>query len=376
MPRILLVTGEASGDLHGANLAREMKVLRPDVELVGVGGPKMQAAGVTLLPGIERLDMIGLPGPAQLRIAAHNYRAITRFLQHTPLDVVVFIDHPGMNLRLARRAKRDGHRVVYYIAPQVWAWRPGRMRLIARVVDRMVVILPFEHALFRGAGVVCDFVGHPLLDVVAPSYDRPELKKRYGLNESAIVLGLLPGSREREVRSLLPILLEATSRLTDLYPGLQPVIAQAASIKDGLIEELSAGSRVKSRIVKDEPNEVMAMSDLLLVASGTATLQAAVVGTPMVIVYRTNRLTYWVARAMIRINCIGLVNIVAGRSIVPELIQHDVTPERVAQEASRLLRDQTAAHEMRDALRAVRESLGDPGASKRAATAVLAECRT
>jgi lipid-A-disaccharide synthase len=376
MPRILLVTGEASGDLHGANLARELKILRPDVELLGVGGSKMETAGVTLLPGIGRLDMIGFPGPAQLRMAVHNYLVITRFLRDTPLDAVVFIDHPGLNLRLARRAKREGHRVVYYIAPQVWAWRPGRMRLISRVVDRMIVILPFEEALFRNAGVPCDFVGHPLLDAVAPSYDRAELRKRFGLEETALLLGLLPGSREREVRSLLPTLLDATAGLTHQHPGLQPLVAQAASIRDGLIEELSAGSSVKPRIIKDQPSEVIAVSDLLLVASGTATLQAAVIGTPMIIAYRVNWLTYWMARMLIRIKCIGLVNIVAGHPIVPELIQHDVTAERLTKEATRLLRDSAASRQMREALRAVRESLGSPGASRRAATVVLAECQT
>ncbi|MGH7230975.1 MAG: lipid-A-disaccharide synthase [Nitrospiraceae bacterium] len=376
MPRILLVTGEASGDLHGANLARELMAIRPDAELVGVGGPKMQAAGIPLLPGIQRLDVMGLPGPAQLRTAAHNYRAITRFLHDQSLDAAVFIDHPGLNLRLARVAKREGHRVIYYIAPQVWAWRPGRMRVIARVVDRMIVILPFEEALFRRGGVACDFVGHPLLDAVAPSYDRPGLRKRYGFQEDGLVVGLLPGSREREVRSLLTIMLDATARLTRLYPGLQPVVAQAASIKDGFIEDLTAGSAVTPRIIKDQPNEVMAVSDVLLVASGTATLQAAVIGTPMVLAYRTNWLTYWIARSLITIKCIGLVNIVAGRPIVPEVIQHEVTPERLTEEAARLLGDQAANRQMRDALRAVRESLGDPGASRRAAALVLAECRT
>ena len=376
MPRILLVTGEASGDLHGANLARELRVLCPTIELVGVGGSKMQAAGVTLLPGIERLDMMGLPGPAQLRTAVRNYAAITRYLRGTSLDAVVFIDHPGLNLRLARTAKRDKHRVIYYIAPQIWAWNPGRIRLISRVVDRMIVILPFEEALFRQAGVPCDFVGHPLLDAMAPFYDRIEIRRRYGFDGSAQLLGLLPGSREREVRSLLPSMLRAARRLTQRYPGIQPVMAQAGSIKDDLIESLSYNHDVKLRVIKDQPNEVMAMSDLLFVASGTATLQAAVIGTPMIIVYRAAWPTYWAARLLIRIRCIGLVNIVAGRLIVPELIQREVTPERLTKEAAHLLQDRDASGRMRDALRVVKASLGTPGASRRAASVVLKECGT
>jgi lipid-A-disaccharide synthase len=334
----------------------------------------MQAAGVALLPGIERLDIIGLPGFRQFIAAARNYRRIRRFLTNETLDAVVFIDHPGLNLRLARAAKAAGHRVVYYIAPQIWAWRPGRIRLISRVIDRMIVILPFEEALFRKAGVRCDFVGHPLLDAMAPSYDRAELRKRFGLEESAVVLGLLPGSREREVRALLPVMLDAATRLALLYPTLEVVVAQASSIPDGMLDRLTAGRRLNLSVIKGKPNEVMAVADLLLVASGTATLQAAIIGTPMVLLYRVSWLTYWIARAVIRINHIGLVNIVAGRTVVPEIIQQDVTAERLTEEVSRLLRDRSAAGQMREAFREVRASLGVPGASKRAAAAVLAEC--
>jgi lipid-A-disaccharide synthase len=375
MPRILLVTGEASGDLHGANLARELKALCPDVDLVGVGGAKMHAAGVSLIPGIRRLDMVGLPGPAQLLTAAYNYRAITRFLAEATLNAVVFIDHPGLNLRLAKAAKQTGHRVVYYIAPQVWAWHPARMQQLSRFVDRLLVILPFEETLFRQAGIACEFVGHPLLDAVASTYDRVALRRRYGVADDAMILGLLPGSREREVRALLQPMLRAAAQLDSLHPGIRPIVAQASSIRDELIEELSDRSGLKPQILKDLPNEVMAMSDLLLVASGTATLQAAVVGTPLVIAYRASWLTYWVARCLIKIDCIGLVNIVAGQRIVPEVIQHDVTPERLAAEASRLLRDRAAFGRMREALHKVRDSLGTPGASKRAATVILRECR-
>ena len=375
MPRILIVTGEASGDLHGANLANAIRTLRPDMEVLGVGGAKMKAAGVTLIHGIERLDVVGILGLAQLRSAIRTYAALTRFLRKESLDVVVFIDHPGMNLRLARVASRAGHRVVYYIAPQIWAWAASRIRLISRVVDRVIVILPFEEALYRRAGVPCDFVGHPLLDAMAPSYDRADLRKRFGFDATTLVIGLFPGSREREVRSLLPIMMQAAARLTRLHPGLQLAAAQAPSIRDGLIEELSAGTDVDVRIIRDQPHEVMTAADLLLVASGTATLQAAVIGTPMVIAYRASPLTYWLARWLVKVDCIGLVNIVAGRRIVPELIQHEATPERLSEEAARLLGDEGAYRTMRAALRAVRESLGAPGASRRAAAAVLAECQ-
>lgn len=374
MPRILIVTGEASGDLHGANLAAALHTLSPGAELYGVGGEKMKAVGVRMIQGIERLDVIGLLGLAQLRQVARTYRAVSRFLRETSLDAVVFIDNPGLNLRLARVAKRAGQRVVYYIAPQIWAWHGSRIKLISRVVDRMIVILPFEQELYRRAGVPCEFVGHPLLDAVAPSYDQSELRKRFGLDGSARVIGLLPGSREREVRSLLPVMLEAAARLSREDPQARFLVAQAASINADLIEQLSAGAKVQVKTLQDQASEVMAASDLLLVASGTATLQAAVIGTPMVLVYRTSWLTYWIARLVIQVPWIGLVNIVAGRSIVPELIQQEATPARLAEEATRLLRDPQAARDTRGALKAVREQLGEPGASKRAAAVVLAEC--
>ena len=374
MPRILIVTGEASGDLHGANLACALRGLCPSVELMGVGRAKMQAAGVALLPGLDRLDLIGMPGYGQLVAAARTYFTLARFLKQTPLDAVVFIDHPGLNLRLARVAKRAGHRVVYYIAPQIWVWHPGRIRLISRVVDHMIVILPFEEELYRKAGVPCHFVGHPLLDSVAPSYDRDELRKQFGIEGSGPVVGLLPGSREREVRMLLPVMLQAAGRLSKLYDGLQFVLAQAASIPTGLIDELLAGTNVAVRVVRDQSSEVMAVSNLLLVASGTATLQAAVVGTPMVLVYRLSWLNYWLIRSVIRVDCIGLVNLVAGRKIVPELIQRDASVERLTEEAARLLGDQDAYDQMCAGLQAVRECLGSPGASRRAAETVLSRC--
>ncbi|MGH7260301.1 MAG: lipid-A-disaccharide synthase, partial [Nitrospiraceae bacterium] len=251
MPRIFIVTGEASGDVHGANLAGAIRALLPDAELVGVGGSRMQAAGVTLLPGLKRTDAMGVTlGLAHLRAAIRNFVALARFLSRTSLDAVVFIDNPGMNLRLARIAKWAGQRVIYYIAPQVWAWAPIRMRLIRRRVDRVIVILPFEEELYRRAGVPCTFVGHPLLDEVAPSYDRDELRKRFGLESSAPVVGLLPGSRESEVRALLPVMLQAAAQLSQRHPGARFVMAQAPSIASELIAALSAGASVHVHVVR------------------------------------------------------------------------------------------------------------------------------
>lgn len=375
MPRILIVTGEASGDVHGANLAKALTALDPDLSLLGVGGSRMRAAGVELVQGISQLDVMGLIGPSSVRPLIHRVLRVRRILQEEPLDLVVLIDNPGLNLHFARIAKKAGRRVVYYIAPQLWAWRPRRMKWIQRRVNHMLVILPFEEELYRQAGVSCTFVGHPLLDEVAPSYDRAELRKRFGFDATGPVIGLLPGSREGEVRALLPIMLQAVAKLAETHPGLQSVVAQAPSIRDGLIEELSPAADMNVRVVRDQANEVMAAADLLLVASGTATLQAAVIGTPLVIIYRASWLTYWIARSLIRVRWIGLVNIVAGRGIVPELIQQEATPSRLSEEATRLLSDEVSYNEMRTAMRGVRASLGAPGASQRAAAVILKECQ-
>ncbi|MGA6826602.1 lipid-A-disaccharide synthase [Nitrospira sp. NS4] len=375
MTKVLIISGEASGDLHGANLARALKELDPAVTLVGVGGAAMKAAGVRLVEGFGHLDIMGMIGLSALRAVIKRFAAMRRLLRSEPWDAVVFIDNPGLNLRYAWFAKAAGLRVIYYIAPQVWAWRPGRMKYIQQRVDHVMVILPFEPELYHRVGLPCTFVGHPLLDAVAPHYDRPSLRVRFRLKSGGTVVALLPGSRAREVQSLLPTLLEAAERLARDRPDTQFILAQASTISDDLLQPLLQQSAVPVTVVKEQASEVMAVSDLVLVASGTATLQAAVVGTPMVLLYRTDRLTYRLARLLIRVQWIGLVNLVAGRSVVPELIQDEATGERLYEEARRLLEDRAAYDEMKRALAAVKASLGEPGASSRAAQVVLNACR-
>jgi lipid-A-disaccharide synthase len=375
MPRILIVTGEASGDLHGANLARAILALDPSARLVGIGGAGMRAAGVSLVAGVPQLDVMGLIGLSAVRAVIQRVRAIRRVIKAESWDLVVLIDNPGLNFHFAKIAKAAGRRVLYYIAPQVWAWRPGRMKWMQRRVDHVVVILPFEEALYRRANVKCTFVGHPLLDAVSAGYDRVALRRRFSLNESAPVVGLLPGSRKGEIAMLLPVLLETAAKLAAEEPKTQFVLAQAASIDDNLVQSLVAKSPVPVRVEKDLASEVMAVSDVLLIASGTATLQAAVVGTPMILLYKTTPMTYRLARWLVRVKWIGLVNLVAGRPVIPEIIQDDATADRLYREVRRLLTDQEAYTAMKRSLAEVRHSLGEPGASLRAAKVVLAECR-
>lgn len=377
MPRILIVTGEASGDLHGAHLVKALKALAPDLQIVGIGGASMRAAGAEVVQDIPQLDVMGLIGLSAVKAMLQRVSRIRTLIKRERWDLVVLIDNPGLNFHFARVAKASGLKVLYYIAPQVWAWRRGRMRWIQQRVDHVVAILPFEEPLYKKAGVRCTFVGNPLLDEVAPTYDRDALRRQFGLTDDGPVIGLFPGSRKAELLEHVPLLLETVKRLVERHPTMQFVLAQASSVQDQFLADLLKNSPVPIKVFRNLASEVMAASDLLVVKSGTSTLQAAVVGTPMILFYRApSWVTYRLARLLIRVPWIGLANLVAGRGIVPELIHDEATPERLAHEALRLLTERRAYDEMKAALRSVREALGAPGASHRAAEAVLAECRS
>jgi lipid-A-disaccharide synthase len=375
MSRILIVTGEASGDLHGAHLALALKKIDPTVQILGVGGHHMALAGVELLPGITRIDAIGLVGFSQIRAGLANLLFLRSFLKHNSLDAVVCIDSPGFNLRLARIAHNLGHRVIYYIAPQIWAWAGRRIKLIKRVVHHVIVILPFEEPLYRQAGVPCTFVGHPLLDSMTLLPPAHQLEQTLGLTPSRPILGLLPGSRETEVQLLLPVMLETAEALRLQYPDLQCIIGQAPSISQEQLQEVIGRFSIPAKILPACPNEVMSISDVLLVASGTATLQAALVGTPMVMIYRVSRLTYAVSKLVLKVPFIGLVNLVAGKKVVTELLQDEVVSSRLKEEVLRIFNDKDFVREMKANFQSIRELLGSPGASERAAKIVLDECQ-
>jgi lipid-A-disaccharide synthase len=373
MPKILLVTGETSGDIHGAHLALALQKLDPAIELIGVGGSRMAAAGVSLLPQVDRVDAMGVPGIGQLMKGWRTLRTLSRYVQQERFDVIILIDSPGLNLRLAKSAAKLSQNIVYYIAPQVWAWGSRRLKLIRKVVNHVLAILPFEEAYFQKAGIACTYVGHPLLDELSSSYEKEDERQRLGLDPEGLVIGLLPGSRVREVQDVLPTLLKSVQQIRDQYPVLQVLLAQAHSLPDSVIFELLGDFGPQVKVVKGQPNEVMAASDLLLVTSGTATLQAALIGTPMVVVYRTSPLTYLIAQWLVKIPHISLVNILAGKEIVPEMIQNRMTPDRIAQETLKILTDADRRDAMKQGFQTIRTSLGGPGASKRAAEFILAE---
>ena len=375
LPRILIITGEASGDLHGANLALALRAQAPGLAILGVGGSRMRAAGVDLVQDIGHLDVIGLIGLSAVRTLARRILTIRRILQQGSLDLIVLIDNPGLNFHFARIAKQAGLRVVYYIAPQIWAWRPRRMRWMQRRVDHVLVVLPFEEELYRQAGVPCSFVGHPLMDDVAESYDREKVRAAYGLPRDACVLGLLPGSRTREIKDLLPVFLKAARLLQQEGRPIRLILAVADTVSQEAIKRACDEAGLDVRLVPRDPNGVMAAADLLFIASGTATLQAAIIGTPMVIAYKHSWFIYLLARLLVRVRSIGLANIVAGRPFIPELIQHQATPARLAEEAKRILDDASCREWMRTEMARVRALLGSPGASARAAAVVLEQLR-
>jgi lipid-A-disaccharide synthase len=373
---IMLSAGEASGDLHGATMCRALRALDPRIRLIGMGGPRMAGAGVEILAdptahaAVGTIEAIGrVPG------LYRAYKILVRRLREARPNVMVLIDFPEFNLRLARQARRAGVPVVYFIPPQLWAWRRGRIRQMARRVTQVLAAFPFEKSLYEEAGVSVEFVGHPLLDVVPSDLDRMKTRQRLGVGERQTLVGLLPGSRRQEVGRLLPPMLDAAARLAGSDGRRCFTLGLAASVDRGLVTDLLARASEAGgpavEVVEGLTHEVMAGADVLLIASGTATLEAALLGAPMVVCYRVSRLTEAVARLLTRSQWISLPNIVAGRGAVPELLQDEVSGARLALEAERLLVDPLAATAQRAAFKEVRSRLGEPGVGTRAARAVL-----
>lgn len=371
--RILIVAGEASGDLHGGRLVEALRHLDPRLTLEGMGGDGMQAAGVRLLADARETAVVGLTELWEKRRALRA--ALERLRDHLRRvrpALLICIDFPDFNLLLARTAHRLGIPVCYFISPQVWAWRRGRIRVIRRLVRKMLVLFPFEEALYRGAGVDVAFVGHPLLDVLAQAPSREASRAALGVDGGASVLGLLPGSRQAEIRRHLPLLLHAAARLRARRPDLVVLLGAAPALDPCRVEAEAAAASVPVRVVRGRTHEVMRAADLLLAVSGTVTLEAAILGTPMVITYRMATLSWLLARLLVRVRFIGLPNLVAGDGIVPELIQFAATPERLEAAAREILDSPERQGQMRAALAEVRARLGAPGAALRAAKAVLA----
>ena len=376
---LMVVAGEASGDLHGATLCRALAALAPERPLIGMGGERMAAAGLQRLADVTAAAIIGGAeafGPLPTLWAA--WRRLKAALRGpTPPAALVLIDFPEFNLRLARVARRAGIPVVYFIPPQVWAWRPWRVEAIRRRVSLVLTVFPFETALYRRAGARAEFVGHPVLDALAGAPSKSEARRRLGFAADDLVIGVLPGSRAQEIGHTLPVLRAAAARIAAVQPGARFVMALAggdgARAAPGTNGSVAATSEAGPAmpVVRGQTYAAMRAADLLLVTSGTATLEAALLGTPMVVCYRFSRVSEVWVRALVRVPWISLPNIVLGRAVVPELYQRAFTPERVADTALSLLAEPAAQAAQRQAFAELAGMLGEPGVGLRAARHIV-----
>jgi lipid-A-disaccharide synthase len=368
----MISCGEPSGDLYAGALAVEIRRRQPDAAIFGLGGQRLMAGGGELLADYRGLSVTGLV--EAIRVVPKSFSVLNRLVQAARSEqpqALVAIDFPDFNFRLASAVKKLGIPIIYYISPQLWAWRSSRMRVIKRIADRVLVIFPFEEQIYREAGVPVEFVGHPLVDLARAQEPRDSFLGELRLDPSRPIVALLPGSRPNEVERLLPVMGAAVKQISTRLPGVQFVIARAPSLDDGLFSNVEWDS-VKPVLVLARTDDVLAIANVVITASGTATVQAALHGRPMVVIYKLSPLSYRIGRRFVHVDDVAMVNLIAGRRIVPELIQEECTPERIAAEILSLLTDAPRADAMRAALSEVRGKLGRPGASGRAAEAVLA----
>ncbi len=375
----MLSCGEASGDLYAGALVRELRALAPDTRVFGLGGGQFAEAGGELIADYRGHTVTGLAEVLmQLPRTYALYRTLVATARARRPDVFVAIDFPDFNFKLAQALHASGIPVVYYVGPQLWAWRPGRLKTLQRFVDRVLPIFPFEEKLYRDAGIPVEFVGHPLIDLATATEPRARFLHAQRLAADAPTVALLPGSRPNELHAILPGMMEAAERIRARVSGAQFVLARAPRLADALLEparQVRARGALPLAIVEGRADDVLAASDVVLTASGTATVQTALHERPMVIVYRLSPLTYAVGRPFVKIDTFGMVNLVAGKRIVPELIQHGFPPEAAADEVVALLQDAPRREAMIAEIREVKRKLGGSGASRRAAEAVLRAAR-
>jgi lipid-A-disaccharide synthase len=370
-PRLLVSSGEPSGELYAAQLVQHLRALEPGLEVFGLGGDRLRAEGATLVAHIRDLAVVGLYEVLKhLRHLRGVFRRVLDEVDRDPPRAAVLVDYPDFNLRLARELHRRGIPVVYFVSPQIWAWRKGRIRGIRETVAKMLVIFPFEEALYRDAGVPVTFVGHPLVDLVGPVEGRADFLRGLGVSPGQDVVAVLPGSRPQEIAHNLPGLAGAVALLHARRPDLQFLLPVAPSIDAAQLAPALRGLPV--RLVADGARPVLAACRAAIVASGTATVEAALLGAPMVVVYRLSALTHFLGRRLIQVPHVAMVNLIAGRRAVPELIQGDFTPERVADEVMAILPDGPRRAAMLQDLEEVRTRLGPGGASRQAAGEVYA----
>ena len=372
MKKVMIVAGEASGDLHGANLVREVKHHDPSVSFYGLGSTRMREAGVHLIADAAHISVVGATEVLSDILAIYRiYATLKRLLKEERPDLLVLVDFPGFNIRLGAIAKKLGIPVVYYISPQVWASRKGRIKKIAKMVTAIIVVFPFEVDLYRDVGVDVRYVGHPLTDVVKSEYTQAEARSALGLDPARRTIALLPGSRRKEIVNLLPDMLGASEILLKRFPDLQFLLPVAHTLEPDFVKGYLDRSKVPVRMIAGRGHDALRASDTAIVTSGTATLETGLMAVPMVIIYRVSGFSFFLARLVLRIPHVGLVNIVAGKGAVPELLQGNVSPEKIADALIPILSDSATYAGIRNDLLALRAELGEGGASARAAAVIL-----
>ena len=366
--KIMFSAGEASGDMHGANLAKALRQLDPTIELIGMGGTQMEGAGVRIVYDIQHLGFIGV---GEIIKKIPFFFKLRDFLLETmekeKPDVVVLIDYPGFNMRLMKKIKELGIPVVYYILPTIWAWNKSRGPVIAKYADLAISMFPFERDLYQNIGANVIYAGHPLLDTVHATMSRAERQAYFGLDPATKTILLMPGSRMQEVQGLLPTMLGAGKKIAEAVPNVQFLLPRASTIAKEVLQELIAPTGLNVIIGEDHVYDMMALSDAAIAASGTATLETALMELPTLLIYRVNALTYWLAKLLVHVENIGLPNIIMGHRIMPELWQNDVTPTHVADVMIPILTDPARHEELKASMADVRHTMGEPGAIGRIA---------
>jgi len=367
--KIMIVAGEASGDLHGSFLVREMLAINPSLHFYGIGGNKMKEAGVRLLVSSADIAVVGV---TEVFSKAGTFikiiRKIRKSMDDLKPDLIILIDFPDFNLNIvARAAKKRNIKIFYYISPQVWAWREGRVKQIKRLVDKMAVILPFEVDFYAAHGFTVHYVGHPLRDTVKTEFTQSQARLRFGLSAKQTTIGLLPGSRTAEINRLLPEMLKAAQIISKKIPDAQYILPLADTMDEKNVSEIIAASGLTVKIVREHTYDVIACCDLAIVTSGTATLETGLMGVPMIIIYKISFFSALIGKLIISSKHIGLVNIVAGKMVAPELIQYSANGPHIASEALMILLNEGKKQEMIRELQDIRARLGEPGAARRAA---------
>ena len=368
-PKVMIVAGEASGDLHGAFLVREMLTINPSLQFYGIGGNKMKEAGVQLLAHAADIAVVGVSEVfSKIGTFIKINAGIRKSMDQLKPDLVILIDFPDFNLNIvARAAKKRNIKIFYYISPQVWAWRGGRVQQIKKLVDQMAVILPFEVDFYAAHGFAVHYVGHPLRDTVKTSFTKPQARLRFGLAEKQTTIGLLPGSRTSEINRLLPEILQAAKIIAQKIPDVQYILPLADTLEEKAVSSMIAHSGLNVKIISGQTYDAIGCCDMAIVTSGTATLETGLLGVPMIIIYKVSFFSELIGRMIIKPQHIGLVNIIAGKAIVPELIQWDATAGRIAAEALAMLLNEEKRQAMIRELNDIRARLGEPGAARRAA---------